>query len=105
MIGFLIKKFFGSKNDREVNRLRPFVAQINGLETDLQKLPDEALQQKTAAWKEELSKIEDYEQLACRLNEIMPEAFAVVKNACRRLWGIEIVVRGHPLKWEMIPFD
>src|ERR1041385_1786450 len=37
--------------------------------------------------------------------EIMPEAFAVVKNACRRLCGREIIVRGHPLKWEMVPFD
>ena len=105
MIGFLIKKFFGSKNDREVKRLRPLVAKINGLEAELQKLPDEALRQKTAAWKEELSKIDEKEQLALRLNEIMPEAFAVVKNACRRLCGSEIVVRNHPLKWEMIPFD
>jgi len=105
MIGFLIKKFFGSKNDREVKRLRPFVAQINGLEAELQKVSEEALRQKTAAWKEELLKIEDKEELAGRLNQIMPEAFAVVKNACRRLWGTEIIVRNHPLKWEMIPFD
>ena len=37
--------------------------------------------------------------------EILPEAFAVVKNTCRRLCGQEITVRGHPIKWEMIPFD
>jgi len=60
---------------------------------DLQKLPEEALRQKTAAWKEELSKIEDKEELARRLGEILPEAFAVVKNACRRLCGSEIIVR------------
>jgi preprotein translocase subunit SecA len=105
MIGFIVKKFIGSKNEREVKRLRPMVAQINALEEELKKLPEEALRQKTAAWKEELSKIEDNEELARRLNEILPEAFAVVKNACRRLWGSEIIVRGHPLKWEMIPFD
>ena len=35
----------------------------------------------------------------------LPEAYAVVKNACRRLCGTEIIVREHPLKWEMIPFD
>jgi preprotein translocase subunit SecA len=35
----------------------------------------------------------------------MPEAFAAVKNACRRLVGRDITVRGHPLRWEMIPFD
>src|SRR2546429_275644 len=105
MIGFIVKKFIGSKNEREVKRLRPLVAQINALETELQKLPDEALREKTAMWKEELSKIEDKEELARRVDEILPEAFAVVKNACRRLWGKEITVREHPLKWEMIPFD
>src|SRR5262245_39572801 len=105
MIGFIVKKFIGSKNEREVKRLRPLVAQINSLETELQKEPDEVLRQKTAAWKEELSKITDNAELASRLNEMLPEAFAVVKNTCRRLWGAEIVVRGHPLKWEMIPFD
>jgi preprotein translocase subunit SecA len=105
MIGFIVKKFIGSKNDREVKRLRPLVAKVNGLEEELQKVPDDVLRQKTAGWKEELSKIEDNDQLAVRLNEILPEAFAVVKNACRRLWGQEIVVRDHPLKWEMIPFD
>jgi preprotein translocase subunit SecA len=105
MIGYIVKKFIGSKNEREVKRLRPLVAQINALEAELQKLPEEALREKTAKWKEELSKIEDKEELARRLTEILPEAFAVVKNACRRLCGQEITVRSHPLKWEMVPFD
>jgi preprotein translocase subunit SecA len=105
MIGFIVKKFIGSKNDREVKRLRPLVTKINALETDLQKGSEDVLRQKTAAWKEELSKIEDNGELAKRLDEILPEAFAVVKNACRRLCGQEITVRGHPLKWEMVPFD
>src|SRR5213596_2990259 len=105
MIGFIIRKIVGSKNDREVRRLRPLVAKINEIESALQAQPAEALRQKTVAWKERLSKIEDKEELARRVNEILPEAFAVVKNACRRLWGKEITVREHPLKWEMIPFD
>src|SRR5437867_1413893 len=105
MIGYIVKKFIGSKNEREVKRLRPMVERINELEAQLQKLPEEALREKTAAWKEELSKITDKEELARRLNEILPDAFSVVKNACRRLWGTEITVRDHPLKWEMIPFD
>ena len=67
MIGFIVRKFIGSKNEREVKKLRPLVARINGLEEELQKLPDEALREKTAAWKEELSKIEDKEELADRL--------------------------------------
>jgi preprotein translocase subunit SecA len=101
----LIKMIFGSRNDREVKRLKPFVSQINETETGLQKLSDDELRAKTAAWKEELAKIEDKDELAQKLLEILPEAFAVVKNACRRLLGQEITVRGQPVKWEMIPFD
>jgi preprotein translocase subunit SecA len=107
MTGFksFVKKFIGSKNDREVRKLRPLVDRINVIELELQKVPEEVLRQKTTAWKEELSQITDNEQLAKRLDEILPEAFAVVKNACRRLVGSEIMVREHPLKWEMVPFD
>jgi preprotein translocase subunit SecA len=43
MIGFVIKKIFGSRNDREVRKLRPMVAQINQIEQQLQGLSDEAL--------------------------------------------------------------
>jgi preprotein translocase subunit SecA len=105
MIGFIVKKIIGSKNERELKRIRPVVEGIVALETELQKVSDDTLRQKTAAWKEELSKIEDNAALAGRLNEILPEAFAVVKNACRRLCGQDITVRGHPLRWEMVPFD
>lgn len=105
MIGYIVKKFIGSRNDREVRRLRPLVAKINAFEVELQKLPDEALRERTVAWKAELSQIQDNEKLASRLDEILPEACAVVKNACRRLVGKTIIVRDHPLLWEMIPFD
>jgi preprotein translocase subunit SecA len=101
----LIKMIFGSKNDREVKKFWPLVAKINEHEAVLQGSSDEQLRSKTAAWKEELSKISDNEELARKLNEILPEAFAVVKNACRRMCGQEITVRGQPVKWEMIPFD
>src|SRR5689334_12597783 len=105
MIGFIVRKFIGSKNERELKRLRPKVGQINAFEAELQKGSADVLRQKTAAWKEELSKIEDNARLAQRLEEILPEAFAVVKNAARRLCGQDVIVREHPLKWEMIPFD
>lgn len=104
MIG-LIKKVFGSKSDREVKKLWPTVRKINEIEAGLQKLTDDELRAKTAAWKAELSKIEEDDELTKRLDEILPEAFAVVKNACRRLVGQEIIVREHPIKWEMVPFD
>ncbi|MGA2175193.1 MAG: preprotein translocase subunit SecA [Verrucomicrobiota bacterium] len=105
MINYIIKKIVGSQNERQVRKLRPWVAKINALETPLSSLSDEALRQKTAAWKSEISQIKDNVELARRLNEIMPEAYAVVKNTCRRLCGQDIIVRDHVLKWEMIPFD
>ena len=105
MLG-LIKKFLGTKNDREVRRLESgLVPEVNRLEEKLQKLPEEALREKTAAWKDRLGAIEDNKELARELEALLPEAFAMVKNACRRLCGTDVEVRGHQLMWEMIPFD
>ncbi|MCU0783059.1 MAG: preprotein translocase subunit SecA [Verrucomicrobia bacterium] len=107
MIGFIFKKIVGSKNDREVKRLRPLVAKINELEAGLTGLSDDDLRQKTADWKARLSPIQDKAELVAALSEILPEAFAVVKNTCRRLTDrkTDVIVREHPLPWEMIPFD
>src|SRR3970040_1730435 len=107
MIGFIFKKIVGSKNDREVKRLRPLVAKINEIEAGLKSLSDDDLRKKTADWKAQLSQIQDKKELADKLNEILPEAFAVVKNTCRRLTErkTDVTVRSHPILWEMIPFD
>ena len=99
------KAIFGSKNDRDVKKIRPVVARINEFEAGLQKLSDDELRAKTAAWKAELALIEDNAELAAKLEAILPEAFAVVKNACRRLCGQDVIVRERPLRWEMVPFD
>jgi len=107
MIGYFFKKIFGSKNDREILRLRPLVNKVNELEEGLQSASDEDLRQKTTQWKERLSTIQDDAELARELETLLPEAFAVVKSACRRLTDREakITVRGHELPWAMIPFD
>ena len=78
---------------------------VNAHEQSLQQLSDDQLRQKTRDWQQELQAIEDNKVLAGLLEEIMPEAFAVVKDACRRLCGSTIQVRGHELEWNMIPFD
>ena len=100
-----LRAIFPSKNDRDVKKIRPVVERINAIEAGLQALSDDDLRAKTAAWKAELSKIEDKAALAAKLEEILPEAFAVVKNACRRLCGKDVIVRERPLRWEMVPFD
>ncbi len=100
-----LRAIFPSKNDRDVKKIRPVVERINAIEAGLQKLSDDDLRAKTAAWKTELSKIEDKANSPPSSKKFCPRAFAVVKNACRRLCGTDVMVRERPLRWEMVPFD
>ena len=104
MLQWTIKKLIGSKNQRVLKRMWPTVQKINQLEEELQKLPEEALREKTAAWKAELADV-PAEELQDRLHDILPEAFAVVKNAARRLCGTDFDVCDMPMHWEMVHFD
>jgi len=56
---------------------------------------------------EQLSRAESayVKELQATLNDVLPEAFATVREACRRLVGSEVVVTGHALKWDMVPYD
>ncbi|MBP5227386.1 MAG: preprotein translocase subunit SecA [Kiritimatiellae bacterium] len=94
----LIKAIFGTKNDRDVKRLRPMVAKINALEKEYQALTDEQLKAKTPEFRKRIAEGESLDSILC-------EAFATVKNACRRLCGTKREVCGHDLIWDMIPFD
>jgi len=105
MINWLLKKIIGSKNQREIRKMLPIVRRINEIEQGLQRETDDALRARTAAWKERLSKIENYDELQKELDAILPEAFAVVKNAARRLCGKTFIVCDHPLVWDMVHFD
>ena len=77
MFQTLIKKIVGTKNERELKRLRPRVEQINALEAEVRALSDDALQAKTAAFRERLAQ-------GATLDALLPEAFAVVREAARR---------------------
>lgn len=77
----LLKKIFGSSNDRLLKQLRRHVVQINALEPQMQALSDEQLQGKTAAFKERLASGETLDQL-------LPEAFAVVREAGVRVFAM-----------------
>ncbi len=105
MFSWIFKRFLGSKNQRELQKMRPLVERINKLEEELQLLPDETLREKTAIWKAELSAIKDTQKLQERLQQLLPEAFAVVKNAARRLCGTSFLVCHQEFTWNMIPFD
>ena len=104
MIGWLLKKVIGSKNQRMLKTLRPLVARINALEVEFQQLGDDELRAKTFAWKDALAKLEPEEHPAY-LDEILPEAFALVKNAARRLCGKTFTVCDQPYTWQMVHFD
>jgi preprotein translocase subunit SecA len=168
MLQWLFPSIMGSKNDREVNRIRPTVARINEIERTLQREPDEKIQELTRNWQKHLSRyhvlgaapksaIERMDEDALRataaavearfsdlrkefpalpsqvigtaesieaaksaflaiegkfaksraryLEKILPDAYAVVKNAARRLCGREILINGQAMTWQMIHFD
>src|SRR5437016_340273 len=107
MVGWILKKILGSKNQRELRRLAPIVRRVNELDEQFKSLSDDELRAKTAAWKEEFSKIPELEDQWKKLNEILPEAFAVVKNAARRLKERQhsFTVCDQPMVWDMVHFD
>jgi preprotein translocase subunit SecA len=107
MVGWILKKILGSKNQREIKRLMPIVRRINELDEQFKALSDDDLRAKTAAWKAELAQIPELPEQWTKLDEILPEAFAVVKNAARRLTERqhEFTVCDQPMVWNMVHFD
>src|SRR5438876_2668278 len=78
MIDTLLAKVVGTQNDRELNRLRPIVAEVNALAPAIQSLSDDQVSAKTAELKQRVSNGEP-------IDDLMPEAFAVVREAGRRV--------------------
>ena len=96
----ILKMILGTKNARELKKLKPIVAEINRIEAEYQakNFTDEDFPRMTAEFKKRVAGGES-------LDDILPEAFALVKNACRKLVGTTEEVCGHTLTWDMIPFD
>jgi preprotein translocase subunit SecA len=168
MIKWILQKIVGSKNTREVRRIRPTVARINEIEEALQREPEEKIREMTRRWQDHLARYHDlnappkplvermaepdlreaaaaiearfaslreefpslpasvaptpasieaakaafheiepsFSRARARyLEQILPEAYAVVKNGARRLCGTQIIVNDHPVDWEMVHFD
>ncbi len=81
MLGAISKKFFGSANDRYVKSLDKFVSQINALEEQLLNLSDAELKGQTVKFRQQLEE-------GKTLNDILPEAFATVREASKRVLGM-----------------
>ncbi len=78
MLDTLVKKFVGSRNDREVKKIQPLVLKINELESRTSPLTDQQLQAKTAEFKQRFEN-------GATLDDLLPEAFAVVREAGKRI--------------------
>ncbi|MCX5803498.1 MAG: preprotein translocase subunit SecA [Proteobacteria bacterium] len=77
MIGNILKKIIGTKNERELKRIQPIVDKANTLEEGLKGLSDDELKRKTPLFKERIERGED-------LDALLPEAFALVREVARR---------------------
>jgi preprotein translocase subunit SecA len=98
MISWLLKKFSGRHYRKFLERCRPIVIRINEFEQSCQSLTDEQLRAKTGEFRDRFKAGETLDQL-------LPEAFAVVKNTARRLYGRKITVCEHELTWDMVHYD
>ncbi|MBC2593139.1 preprotein translocase subunit SecA [Ruficoccus amylovorans] len=120
MITKIFKKFAGSHYRRFLKKAQPIVAKINQLEQEYQSLSDEQLRAKTEEFRARYTK--EMDEVRARLGDnpdperlveanqaildgLLPEAFATVKNAARRLCGKDVDVMGHMLRWEMVHYD
>jgi preprotein translocase subunit SecA len=81
MVRGLLGKLFGTRNERELKRIQPLIDRINSLESEIAGLDDAALGGRTAVFRERLAG-------GASLDDIMPEAFAVVREASRRVLGM-----------------
>lgn len=98
MFNRFINLLSGNYNQKQINKLLPIITQINVISSEYDALSDDQIKAKTAEFKERLTKGET-------LDDILPEAFATVKQACKRMLGQEIEVKGNKMTWEMVPYD
>jgi preprotein translocase subunit SecA len=97
MFDFL-KKIFGTQQDRIVKKYRKTVVQVNEWDEKFKSLSKTDIKNKTEEFRSRFKEGES-------LDDLLPEAYAVVKSACRHLFNTEIHVSGYNQKWDMIPYD
>jgi preprotein translocase subunit SecA len=98
MLSVLLKPFAGRHYKKFLEKTRPIVARINEFDKSYASLSDAQLRAKTDEFRERIKAGET-------LDQILPEAFATVKNAARRLVGTKAPVCEHELVWDMVHFD
>ena len=120
----ILAKFFGTKSDREMKKLLPTLDKINQLYETFSSKTDEDLVTRTQELKEFVinQRLEKAQSLHADMDQqereaeilkaeqgaldfIMVEAFAIVKETCRRICGSSWRVSGQEILWEMVPYD
>jgi preprotein translocase subunit SecA len=94
----LLSKIFGTKHERDIKKLAPLVDVIKSHERAISALSDREVRAKTIEFRRRLAEGET-------LDDILPEAYAAVKEAACRLFGEAWFVRGHETAWDMVHFD
>ncbi|HJU86251.1 MAG TPA: DEAD/DEAH box helicase, partial [Gemmatimonadota bacterium] len=94
----ILKLFVGDKHGRERKRLWPIVEEINALAAELEPLSDDEIKARTEEFRRRPGEGET-------LDDLLPEAYAVVKEACRRNLGRTWKVTDQDFTWDMVPFD
>ncbi|WP_310427950.1 hypothetical protein, partial [Chamaesiphon sp. VAR_48_metabat_135_sub] len=84
----MLKKLFGDPNARKLKKYQPIVTEITLLEEEIQQLTDEQLKGKTTEFKRRLEQANNDEEEKELLDELLPEAFAVVREAGKRVLGL-----------------
>ena len=97
-MNWLLNLIGGDYNQKQIDAIMPLIKKINFLYAEYDALSDEAVQSKTTEFKKRITEGES-------LEELLPEAFAVVKQACKRLCWTTCMVKGTELVWNMIPYD
>ncbi|MEK7544643.1 MAG: preprotein translocase subunit SecA [Patescibacteria group bacterium] len=99
MLQKILTAILGDPNKKEIKKIQPLVGKINAIAAEYEKtLTDEEIPKKTEEFKKRIAEGES-------LNQLLPEAFALVKTACQRLVGKKWLVRDSEVEWDMVPFD
>jgi len=98
MLNKIINAIIGDTNSKELMKRSPLIEAINQKEVEFQSLSEDSLKAKTNEFIERLSAGET-------ADDLLVEAFAVVKNACRRLVGTKFTLGKEEKTWDMIPYD
>lgn len=99
MFNWIINKIAGDYNTRQLKKINPLVIEINKFYDKFDSLSNQEIQDKTQEFKQI---IQTWEKT---LDDILPEVFAVVKQACKRLVGTEYEVKWNKVIWDMVPYD